>query len=358
MAAPDCEKNKAQKLSKYNWIVKSNTLNEIRNNAMSIGQQRFFVIYQSKISPSNPKSRLVTFKLSEYIRIMQFKQLNITRLEETAEDLLKLIAKFREPDGGFMMCQIFKQFKLYKGNDDEWYVSIDCHDDVLPYMFELRKYFFKYQLWNALRLSSSNQIRMYEILKQYEHAGAREISVKELREFIGIAPNEYPRWERFKVRVLDSCQQALADNTDIKFTYELIKKGKGGKISALKFTIEKNDDFIDQLTLDEFLTPQEQTPEEPQLELKEFFLYNNERLEFLSDACNKEFNEDEMQLLMDLLIRIIPLRTSAESSSIERYDFLRSKYNELNYRASKKKITNRFGYLKKLLESAADEVAP
>ena len=50
--------------------------------------------------------------------------------------------------------------------------------------------YFKYELWNALCLKSLNQIRMYEILKQYEGLGRRELSVQSLRELLGIAPTE------------------------------------------------------------------------------------------------------------------------------------------------------------------------
>lgn len=96
-------------------------------------------------------------------------------------------------------------------------------------MFDFKDRYFKYELWNALRLKSANQIRMYEILKQYETIGKREIKVDDLRELLGIAPNEYPRWDRFKDRVIDSCQQALKQFTDICYTYERGKTGTGGK---------------------------------------------------------------------------------------------------------------------------------
>ena len=347
------EKNSSQNLKENNWIAKSNTLNEIRNNAMTIAQQRFFCIYLSKINPNDESTRLVKFKLSEYVRIMGFKQLNVTRLEETAQGILRIIAKFKEPCG-FTMCQIFKQFKLYKDTDEEWYVAIDCHDDVLPYMFGMKKYFFKYQLWNALRLSSGNQIRMYEILKQYEKAGAREISVQELREFLGIEPTEYREFANFRRRVLDGCQRALEENTDIKFTYEPIKKGKGGKITALKFNIEKNTDYIDQLTLEEFL---EDYGEGEVTDPKEMNIITKDYLEFISSACDDEFDEPQLQLIWTLLIDIIPLSCSAASGSelndFARYDFLQKKYAELNVRAARKDLPplkSRFGYFKEMLE--------
>ena len=90
----------------------------------------------------------------------------------------------------------------------------------------------------------------------YETIGRRELPVSELRELLGINPDEYDRWANFKMRVLDSCQQALKEMTDICFTYERGKVGNGGKWRTIIFHIQKNEDYIDQLTLSEFINNQ------------------------------------------------------------------------------------------------------
>lgn len=358
----EIKKNKIQKLSQRNWIVKSNTLNEIRNNKMSPTQLRFFSIYLSKINSKDEKTRLVTFKLDEYTRIMGFKQTNITRLNKSAEDLLSLTATFKEYNDkgrfiGMTVCQLFKRFKLYQDDRGDWFVSIDCHDDILPYMFNVQKYFFKYQLWNALRLGTVNQIRMYEILKQYELAGVREINLFDLRSFLDIAENEYRAFSDFRKRILDACQQELLKNTDIKFTYEPIKKGRGGKITALKFTIEHNEDYIDQLTLNEFINTQ--TTSELTNELKEMDFKRETHMhqevegkqtlidmKFFSSALNNEFTIQQVELLYKIAQPLIKYNNIPDFN-LKMYDYLNLKYRELNV---KKDIKHRFGYLKKLIE--------
>ena len=119
---------------------------------MTISQKRLLSVYLSKINPRDKSTREVTFKLDEYAKIMQFKQMNITRLKKAARDLLGLTIEYTDKTGeyssdglaGFVMCQIFKRFRCYKDEyDGEWYVSIDCHDDALHLMFELQKYYFK-----------------------------------------------------------------------------------------------------------------------------------------------------------------------------------------------------------------------
>jgi len=372
------KKQKGFELISDNWIEKSNALNEVRNNRMTISQIRLFSIYLSKINPRDKATREVVFKLDEYAKVMQFKQVNTTRLIKTAEDLLGLTVKYFDKTGeyssegliGFVICQIFKRFKLYKDeNDGEWYVSIDCHDDVLHLMFDLQKYYFKYELWNTLQLTSPNQQRMYEVLKQYEKVGERVVTVKDLREWLGIEPSQYPQWERFKTRVLDASQEALARYTDIKFTWEVVgKRGRGGKINALKFTIKKNHDFERQYTLNDYLIEQKIAYEDVPKEFKRpcdidfedldengnvratgrHWMYE-ERITYLMTACNEEFTRDEIVVLYTEMREAAPQFYQDEHIA---HDYLQKKYNEMQVMKPKQ---SRFGYLKKMIASDKKE---
>jgi len=370
---------KKQPLSPDYWIVKSNTLNEIRNSRMTISQTRLFAIYLSKINPMDVASREVILKLQTYTQIMEFKQTNTTRLVKTAEELMKLTVTFfngNEQNGlkGFTTCPLFKRFKLEKDEQDEWIVKIDCHDDVVRLLFELKKHFFKYRLWNALQLPSPNQNRMYEILKQYEYVGAREVTLKDLREFLGIKTDEYKDWDNFRRRVLEPAQQSLASNTDIKFTWEPVRKrGYGGKIDKLKFYIEKNKAYEPPLSFDEFLTQQavpvfedepkefehhcteeaeaEEAKEEAEAEAEETGDYFScETYPLMNEACDNEFNKLQIQVLYNLVLEIVPFR-SGKGYELDMFHYLKSKHDELRLQASEREIKSRFGYLKKMIES-------
>jgi len=360
------QEHKSLVLSSDNWVNKSNVLNEVRNNRMSISQMRFFTIYLSKINPKKLESREVTFKLEEYTKIMQFKQTNTTRLIKTAEDLLGLTIKYWDKTGqyssdghvGFVISQLFKRFRLYRGDDGEWYVSIDCHDDAVNLMFDLQKYYFKYELWNALQLTSFNQQRMYELLKQYETVGERIVTVKDLREWLGLKPEEYSVWQNFKKRVLDASQEALSRYTDIKFTWEVTgKRGQGGKINTLKFIIEKNNDYARQFTFDDYLIEQsltdyEDEPEEferpdEDTDNMEISPAYRARIEFLAEACDNEFSFNEVVVIFNKMRSKLPYDLIKED--VQCYDYLMDKYREMIMRNERTKIKHRFGYLKSII---------
>lgn len=341
-------------------VEKSNALNEIHLNGMGLQELRFFSIYLAKINARDINTRKVRFKLTEFQKIMKIGRANIKHFQEITNAMLGRVYNQPTDDGGYIGFTLFKRCRIFKNIfDNQYYIEIEASDDALPLMFNLRSRYFKYELWNTLSCRSANQIILYEMLKQYENIGKFEILVDELREKLGILKNEYPRWDNFKVRILDSCQQGLSENTDIKFTYEKGKSGRGGKWISIIFYISKNDNYVDKLSLSEFIDVQQIKEEEIIMDNKEFleiesgFVFQDERLEFLASACDYEFNEREMRVIADMLIKKFP---SGEDVQMERNDYLIEKYHEFLLQASREEIVNRFAYFKALVKNDLDNM--
>jgi len=347
------------KLDMNHIITKQNTLNSLRPNYMSTQGLRFFSIYMSKINPLDQKTREIIFPVDDFQAIMGLTRINIEYLKKAAEIILQAVVSIDTPDGGFSAFQLFKECEVRKDANEQWIIRIDAHDKALPLLFELKGHYFKYKLWNTLRLKSRNQIRMYELLKQYEKIGYRTLSVKDLRLFLGIAPKEYSMYRDLKSKVLDVCQAALSEYTDIAFTYESYgKKGPRGKILNLKFNITKNENYRDPLSLEEFIDLQKVEEEtnpwlmaEDQLEL---FIEDGklnrreERILFFRDAVDGEFSKEQMNVLYDTLLE--NLHQKVFSDDIECCNHLARKYREMKMRAETGSVKSRFGYLKKLIE--------
>ena len=233
-------------------IEKRNVLNEIRASNLTLQELRFFSIYLSKINPRDENTRSVKFPFADFKKIMDFGKLNIQQLKNSADSILGKKVFIPLESGGFEGIVLFDKCKVDKNRNGEWFVEISASNAAMPLMFDFKERYFRYELWNALRLKSPNQIRMYEILKQYENLGKREISVKDLRELLGISDTEYSSrtgWSDFKKGVLDSCQKALKEITDISYTYERGKTGTGGKWLTIIFHISKNVPVNTQMTL-------------------------------------------------------------------------------------------------------------
>jgi initiator repB protein len=280
---------------------------------------------------------------------MDMKKIKIEYMKDVTNGLLSKIVNVPNERGGYSGFQLFKKC-VVDVDENGWFIEIDAHDDALPLMFEFKNKYFTYRLWNALQLKSSNQIRMYEILKQYEKIGYRIVSLEELRGLLGIEKNEYKVYKDFRRRVLDSCQQALEENTDIKFTYEPYgSKGPGGKVISLKFTIESNGKHKDPLLLEDFIGKYNlETIEEKSTD-------ENDAISFLQEACCKsdteesEFSRAEMEEILSALVKVpkslLPENPMTDKIDIRRFDYLKEKYIRMNRISEKEEIKSKVSYI-------------
>jgi plasmid replication initiation protein len=338
---------------KKNYLIeKRNALNEMRTNEMTHQESRFFVIYLSKINPRDTSTRLVRFTLDDFQAIMELdSQIKIRYMKQVAQRLLSKIVIVPEEDErgkiiGFNAFQLFKRCKVIIDNNAGKYIEIDAHDDSLQLMFEFKEKYFTYELWNALSLKGPNQLRMYEILKQYEKVGYRILFVDTLKELLWIKKGEYNVYTDFKKRVLNSCQKALAKHTDIKFTYEPYgKRGKAGKILQIKFSVQKNTPQVNQISLDDFIKQNKQAKDDLDIVAEydsDISVYES-RILFLSDACDNEFSIPEIKVLHDKMVELFS--HDILKNEIKCYDYLQRKYRYMNMQNEKNKIKYRLKYM-------------
>lgn len=326
-------------------VEKRNVLNELRTTLHSLQELRFFTIYLSKINPYDKNTRIVRFPLSEFQRIMNFGKLNTAQLKASAASILKAQILLPKANGGFKGVNFFETFDVDQDSSGEWYVEINATNAALPFLFDFKDRYFKYELWNALRLTAPSQIRMYELLKQYETIGRREIEVSKLQELLGV---NYNRWDRFKAKVLDSCQKALKETTDICYTYERGKTGTGGKWLTIVFHISKNEDYTDQLTLFEFIGEGGgEIAEPPAQELL------NDDIQIILDIY-PQFTAAEVKAIYN---RILKLQPDKGNTGTARVDYFKAVYddtireNEKKIRQGKQPIRDYAAYISKTLDN-------
>lgn len=120
---------------------------------MTLQELRFFVIYLSKINPKNEDTRIISFKVNDFVKIMGLDRISISKLEKIVKGLLTKITT-ASIEGGIVMFQFFKEAVLKQNDEHEWCIEFDCHDRILPYLFDLKGRYFK----NEVSLSSENEM--------------------------------------------------------------------------------------------------------------------------------------------------------------------------------------------------------
>jgi hypothetical protein len=329
-------------------IERSNILNAFTPKGMTLTGIRFLAIYQSKINARNPETRKVIFGLQKFCDILEIKELNIKNIKNTIDSILCNPVHVPNGKNGFTAFPLFNKCNVFKDEKKgDWLVEVECHPDALPYMFEMKRNYFTYELWNALTLSSLNQVRMYEILKQYEKIGSRTIQLDDLKRMLGISHSKQSEYRYFRRDVLEVCKTALAEKTDITFTFEPMRVNR--KVQALKFTIEKNKDFKDNLRLKEFINPKdledimdepyqpipipEPQPTENEVNAHRVAksICDESPLETLYLSCNKEYTLEQLFALSDYVRSSgVPLNVSVENYIYSIYRKIKIEGNKVN----------------------------
>jgi hypothetical protein len=228
------------------FIKKSNNLVEGRYR-FDIWEMRIFVKMLTMISPSDEDFKRYRIYLKDIISEFDLDK-NNRSYEELKRGAEKLASReiripMLSPQGEAMelFTHIASGVKSFLDNRQGKYIEIDFHPDMKPYLLQLQNKFLMYDARNVLKLPSSFSIRIYELLKQYETIGRRKITVDELKIMLDI-DDKYSLYANMKQRVILKAQADLEQYTDIKFTFEEVKRGKA--IYEIIFYIFKNTEII------------------------------------------------------------------------------------------------------------------
>lgn len=204
--------------------------------------------------------------------------------------------------------------------EDSKNLGLHIDKDLLPYIIDLKREFTRYEIENILKLNSNYSIRIYELLKQYQKIGARDIAVKDLREYLGIEKDEYSRFYDFERWTLKVAKEEINKNTDINIDYEKIKTGR--KITSILFKIESKDQdkeiYIDYLN--------------------EF--YNIKEMKLKMGLQQENFSTDQIMSVYEKAVE------KAGNEDIDLFEYVRLNYNHIKANAR-----NKFAYLLKALEN-------
>ena len=240
-------------IKENNIVSKSNTLIEA-NSRLNLVEQKMLLCLASNIEPSDRDFKTYTFPIKQFHDLLGLS--GSTKYTELSKITKELVSKVIEIRIGEDLLQVsWLSSAIYNKNKG----TIDLRFDPLlkPFLLELSSKFTSYRLANVVKLKSTYAIRIYELLKQYEHIKERTISLENLRYYLD-AIDVYSNYANFKQRVLKPSQRELKQKTDISFEFEEIKLGR--KVQKIKFIIRsqkrKDTDLSHfEKKLDEFQQP-------------------------------------------------------------------------------------------------------
>lgn len=214
-------------------VSKSNVLNMGNFKNMTKTEIEFFIYYLAKIDSRQPDKNVVEFPLQEFLDAFYIKRIDISQLKKKIEKIYNSSVVINT-NGRIEIAHIYSSFVFDTRNKT---FMIKSNPEIMPMIFDLKERFTSYKFENIRKLGSVSQIRFFEVCKQHQYSGSFEITIDELAEMIGVAPNQ--EFKNFRRRVLKPCIDVINEKTDIGVSVSYITQGQ--KVVALHFDISSKE---------------------------------------------------------------------------------------------------------------------
>ena len=223
-------------------VRKANELVEARYK-FDIWETRVFAKMLTMIRPDDKDFQLYHIHVGDLLKDFDLPEAgyNYDAVKQATKKMLSRVIEIQKetPEGlmWYAMPLVIgaKGFVEPKGEN---FISVQFHQELKPYLLELKERYLQYDIRNLWGLTSVYSVRMYELLKQYEKIGKRQFSLEDLKAKLAIQPNEYEKYSHFKEKVILKSQGDLANCTDIIFDFEEQKEGR--IVAGVKFYIHSN----------------------------------------------------------------------------------------------------------------------
>lgn len=212
-------------------ISKSNSFVEA-SYQMTLDEMRVLSLTLGVFDPLNP-IRGYEFTVAEFCK--HFPDVNpevaYTQVQKAIVKISKRDMVLRDDEKMFVVVP-FVTKRIYFKKEGRFY--IEFHEDLIPYIANLKARYTKYELVNIGAFTSTHTIRLYELCMQYKMIGEREITISDLRKWLQIE-DKYPRYNSLNEWVLQPAVNEINGKSDLAVSFQSIKRGR--TIFALRFTI-------------------------------------------------------------------------------------------------------------------------
>lgn len=331
-------------------VQKSMPLYGLWRSELSLADFKVLDTYLSRINSHDPDHRTVHFEKGEIEQVLGVKQLKAEELKKRLAHLGTMVP-IDDPveDRKFRMISLFEEAVCESDSDGIWQVSLTCTALARKYIFNIENLgYFRYKLRTVIRLRSRYSYILFMYLEKNRHMhSVWDIDLDSLRLLLKCENDAlYQEYRYFNQRILKRCHKELTENTECQFSYEPVRKGR--RVIGVRFFLGTIAGQLEgQISFADVAEAQEQGRDKADQ-------YSSEKVAFLAEACDFEFSDAEMRVLLDLVLEVYPYDYQ---NGLEQFNYLRQKYNLLQLYSNKKRITNRFNYLKATIERDRGEHA-
>lgn len=240
------EKDQTLTVRKANQLIQKNRFD------MTVREQRLLLYCISRIKPTDMGNEIYKISIRDVCAACGIAD-NVTGGAYAAmREALKKLDSFnffmKDAEGRDHLVHWIEHVVIDPERKNRACVQFNFDPRIVPYLFDVRKYFTQYELGNVMQMKSIYGIRLYELVKSYENIHEKTFDLKELRYLLGAETKAYDKYSFLKMRVLDPAVNELRTYSDLKIDYiplhdgQPIQEGKRDKVTGIKFIISSGAD--------------------------------------------------------------------------------------------------------------------
>lgn len=244
------EKEEIEKKRCY-MVVKGNDMIQKTRFELSLAEQKSIAFVCSLIKPIDVKDsvRGIPYQLEYEFQITDYCKICGIDYDQgkNYNDIKNTFKKLRDRSM-WMMKEDNETEVTVAWMDRVWTnkrsgkIKVRVDEDLVPFLFELKKQFTQYELYNILAMKSGYSVRLYELMKSYEFQKQKSFELDELKKIFMVENvKSYSDFSLFRARVLEISVNEINELTDLSISWEPIHKGR--KVVKVHFSINKKEAF-------------------------------------------------------------------------------------------------------------------
>ena len=222
---------------RFQKVVKANALIQKSRFSLSTQEQKIILYLITKIKPCDEDFKLYEFSIFDFCHVCGIHD----ESGKTYADLKKSLQKLSDKsiwitleDGRQTLLRWIERPFI---EPNKGVVQIKLDNLMKPFLLKLQDNFTQYTLFYTLAMRSKYSIRIYELLKSYQHKGLYECGIEDFKK--QIYAEAYKQHADFKRYVVETAIREMNEFSDLNVSHSFEKTGR--KFTKIIFFVTLKD---------------------------------------------------------------------------------------------------------------------
>lgn len=325
-------------------VQKSRPLLSLWNSGITLPEFKILDLYLGRINSHDDEHRVVIIEKGEVEKALGVTQIKKADLKKRLKHLMGNVVEIPDTEGveEFELVTLFEDAVAKKDKNGQWQVKLECTEKAKKYFFNIDNLgYYRYKLRCIKNITSRQTYVMFNYLEANRFRKKWTVEVDELKKILNCDNKEtYNEYKRFNDLVLKKVYKDIHENTECRYSYTPIRKGR--RVYEIEFEVETLKDVI--------INREESTAQIADTGSNDLWKQAIEQFNFTKEQYDEIFS-----LIVTIPDYKLPESTASYGNiELMRYHYLDQKCKEIIRRDQTKKIRSKFGYLIKLIKQDLD----